>query len=372
MQEGSIRFPPLAAHPFPQALKKAVDDYFRRAGVSPYADRRLWAKTVLLLSGAVTTWFLLVLLPLPGLAALALSALLGVFLAAVGMAVGHDALHGSFSTRRWVNHLIGLSFDLVGANSYIWRHTHNRTHHLFTNLNGVDLDLDLAPLLAVAPETPRAWIHRWQHLYALPLYAAATLHWLLVKDIRYYMLKRIGALRDVRHPWWAWAWLIGGKAFAWGTQIAIPVLVAPYPWWQVLIGFGTVHIVMGLLMATVFQLAHQVGRVDFPETDGGGMLPWPFMVHQLRTTANFACENRAISWLVGGLNFQVEHHLFPQIASVHYPALRPIVREIAARHGEPYHEYPSFRGAVRAHLKWLREEGAKRPEAAPEGEVIAS
>ena len=280
MQEGSIRFPPPALHPFPHALKRAVDDYFLRAGVSPYADRRLWSKTVLLLGGVVTTWFMLVLVPLPALAALALAVLLGVLVAAVGMAVGHDALHGTFSTRPWVNRLVGLSFDLVGGNSYIWRYTHNRTHHLFTNLKGVDLDLDLAPYFAVAPGTPRAWIHRWQHLYALPLYATASLHWLLFKDIRYYMLGRLGSLRGVRHPWWAWAWLISGKAFAVSTHLVIPLLVAPYPWWQVLIGFGMAHIVAGLLMAVVFQVAHQVGRVEFPETDGRGTLPWPFLVHQ--------------------------------------------------------------------------------------------
>lgn len=367
-----MRFSPLRADPISRELKRAVDDYFLRAGVSPFGDWRLWTKAVLLLGGVVTTWLVLVLVPLPSVAALALAALLGSLIAAVGMAVGHDALHGSFSTRPWINRLVGLSFDLIGANSYIWRHTHNRTHHVFTNVNGVDLDLDLAPFFGVTPGTPRAWIHQWQHLYALPLYAATTLHWLLFKDFRYYTLERLGMRRDVRHPWWAWAWLIGGKAFALSTHLVIPLLVAPYPWWQVLIGFGMVHIVAGLLMATIFQLAHQVGHVAFPETDGRGMLPWSFLVHQLRTTTNFACENRALSWLVGGLNFQVEHHLFPQIASVHYPALRPIVREIAARHGEPYHEYPNFISALRGHLNWLREEGNKWSAVASEGEVFAS
>lgn len=368
MQNDVTKYPSPGSHPFSEALRESVGDHFKRTGVSPYADWRLWTKAALLLSSVTATWLVLVFNPLPGVAALALAGLLGALLAAVGMAVSHDALHGAFSPYPWVNRLVGLSFDLIGANSHIWRHSHNRTHHIFTNLEGIDLDLDLAPFLAVSPRAPRHWAHRWQHLYAPLLYSLATIDWLLAKDFRYFRLRRMGSRREVRHPWWAWAWLIGGKVFALGTHLVIPLLVAPYLWWQVLIGFGTAHIVAGLMMTTVFQLAHQVARVEFPRTDradGRATLPWPFLVHQLRTTANFGCENRVLSWFVGGLNFQVEHHLFPRIASVHYPALRPIVRDIAARHGVPYNEYPSLTSAIRAHFSWLREQGTTPANASP-------
>lgn len=359
MSDAALRFPSPHSHPFPDALKHEVGAWFADNARSPHADAKMWTKAAVLLSGTVVTWIVLVFVPLPGLVALALAGVLGVFIAAVGMAVGHDALHGSMSARPWVNRLLGLSFDLIGANSYIWRFTHNRNHHLYTNLEGVDLDLDLAPLLAVTPGVPRRAAHRWQHLYALGVYALTTLHWLLLKDFLYFSMRRLGALRAVHHPWWAWTWLVVGKLFAWSTHLAIPLLLAPYAWWQVLLGFGVAHLVGGLLMATVFQLAHQVSPTDFPEADAHGTLPFPFLIHQLRTTANFACENRPLSWLVGGLNFQVEHHLFPNICSVHYPALRPIVRAVAARHDVPYHEYPTVSAALADHLGWLRAQGAK-------------
>ena len=354
MLDAATRFP-ADSHPFPKALRQAVDEFFVRTGTSRYADWRLWMKAVLLVSGLLTIWYVLVTVRLPGAVALAFATVLGCLVAAVGMAVGHDALHGSFSARPWINWLVGCSFDLIGANSYIWRYSHNRTHHLFTNVEGVDLDLDLAPGLAVSPRAPRVAANRWQHLYAPLLYSLTTIHWLFAKDIRYYTLRRMGSLRKVRHPWWAWAWLIGGKVFALSTHLVIPLMVAPYPWSQVLIGFLAMHVVAGLLMTSVFQLAHQAAHAQFPVADGG-TLPWSFFVHQLHTTANFACTNRALTWFVGGLNFQVEHHLFPKVASVHYPALRPIVREVAKRYGLPYHEYPSLTAALRAHFTWLREQ----------------
>lgn len=362
------RFPTASSHPFPGAVRQAVDGYFAQAGISPYADWRLWTKAALLLCGTVTTWVIVVFVPLPGAVALALAALLGGLVATVGMAVGHDALHGSFSPRPWVNRLVGHSFDLIGANSYIWRHTHNGTHHIFTNVEGVDLDLDIG-LIAVSPLAPRNRAHRWQHLYAPLLYSLATVHWLLIKDVHYFMLRRMGTRTELRHPPRAWAGLIGGKIFALSTQLVIPLVVAPYPWWGVLAGFLTAHLVAGLFMGTVFQLAHQVASVDFPRiaaNDERPTLPWPFLVHQLHTTTNFGCENRLLSWFVGGLNFQVEHHLFPRVASVHYPALREIVHKLAARYDLPYNEYPSFTSAIRAHLSWLRKQGQQpAAESAP-------
>ena len=158
----ALRFPPPGSHPFSEALKREVNASFEASGSSIHANGVMWIKVVLLPLGAVLAWITLVFVPLPPVVALALCAVLGVFIAAVGMAVGHDALHGSLSPRPWVNRLVGLSFELIGANSYIWRYTHNRNHHLYTNLDGVDLDLDLAPFLATTPGVPRRAVHRWQ------------------------------------------------------------------------------------------------------------------------------------------------------------------------------------------------------------------
>jgi linoleoyl-CoA desaturase len=108
----------------------------------------------------------------------------------------------------------------------------------------------------------------------------------------------------------------------------------------------------------VFQLAHTVEHTEFPVTDEiTNRLPDEFAAHQIKTTANFATRNKVISWLVGGLNFQIEHHLFPKISHVHYPAISEIVKCVCAEYQLQYIEYPTMRQAVFAHVRFLRRLG---------------
>jgi linoleoyl-CoA desaturase len=343
-------------------LRAEVDAWFDERGLSPHANAAMVVKTLTLLGTCVGSYLLLILVPMAGLAQLGLCVVLGVALAGIGMAVGHDALHGAYARHRWVNRLVGHSFDLIGANSYIWRLTHNLTHHGYTNVEGTDLDLDYAPVMRTSPSAPRAHLHRFQHFYAPLLYSIASAHWLFVKDASYYMKRPLGAVARPRHSVWAWLGLVVGKVYAFGIYLVLPLLLVDRPWPAVLAGVAVMLLTSGLTLSTVFQVAHMFPQATFPKPNEKGVLPEGFVAHQLRTTMNFACENRAISWLVGGLNFQVEHHLFPHICSIHYPKLRPIVRDFARSHGLPYHEVPTLAGAVAAHLQHLRALG--RPEAA--------
>jgi linoleoyl-CoA desaturase len=295
---------------------------------------------------------------------LGLAVLLGVGVAGVGFAVSHDALHGAYSANPTVNKLLGLSFDLFGANGYMWKITHNVIHHTYTNIHGVDEDLSVSPLLRLSPEAPVKRIHRWQHLYAFAAYSTSTLFWVFVKDYKYFLQKDLGPYENKKHPRGEVLSMLAMKLVYYGWAIVLPLLLLEVPWWQFGIGFLAMHLTAGTILGIVFQLAHVVEGTEHPLPDEQGAMEAAWMVHEMETTSNFARSNRLLSWYVGGLNFQVEHHLFPRVCSVHYPAISRIVEAVALRHGVAYNAQPTFRAAVRSHYVMLRRFGKETLEAA--------
>ena len=265
-----------------------------------------------------------------------------------------DALHGAYSDRGWINRGLGYTFDLLGANSYMWRMTHNVVHHTYTNIHGVDGDLEVSPLLRLSPRSPHRPIHRFQHWYALPAYSLSTVAWVLVKDFQYFLAREKGPYGPRPHPGGEVLFLILSKALYLGWSLAIPLLVLDLAWWQVVIGWLAMHVTAGAILGIVFQLAHVVEETAHPIPDAGGNMEQAWLVHELATTANFARHNRLLTWYVGGLNYQIEHHLFPRVCSVHYPAIAAIVSSVAADHGMPYHEHRTLWRAIRSHWRMLR------------------
>lgn len=342
---------------FAEDLARAVAHYFDARGLSRKANGAMVTKTVVILVWTAASYALIVAPDVSWGARWLACVALGFGFAGLGMNIAHDALHGAYSRRRWLNRLLGYSFDVMGASSYMWRFTHNIAHHGYTNVEGLDLDIDYDPILRMSPATPRRWYHRWQSWYAFVIYTAAGLHWVYVKDLKYFMRRRLGPFRELRHPATAWATFLLGRLGVLTYTIVIPVVALEPAWWHFVVGYLTVHMVAGLTLALVFQVAHAVEGPAFTAPPPGGRLADSFQAHQLRTTADVACDNRLYSWYVGGLNFQVVHHLFPRICSIHYPALRPIVRDVAARHGLPLLEFPTVRAALRSHARHLRSLG---------------
>jgi linoleoyl-CoA desaturase len=317
-------------------------------------------KTVLLLGAFVGCFFLILLTDWSAWTKLGLAVVMGVGYAGIGFAVVHDALHGAYSHKPWVNRNLGRLFDLLGANAYLWKITHNVIHHTYTNIEGIDEDLTVSPLLRLSPSSELRPVHRWQHLYGLLTYAGSTLYWVFSKDYKYLAQRDLGPYRNIKHPRGEVINLFVTKVLYYGWALAIPLLVIDLPWWQILLGFVVMHLVAGFILGVVFQLAHVVEGPDFPAPDANGRMGDAWLIHEMRTTANFARANRLISWYVGGLNYQVEHHLFPKVCSVHYPAISAIVERVANRHGVPYNAHPTLLSAVRSHLRMLRAFG---PEA---------
>jgi linoleoyl-CoA desaturase len=343
---------------FFQRVREVTDAYFKEHGIRPTGDHRLYIKTGILLASLAALYVVLVFFtPASTLLSLGLCALMGVVVASVGFNVMHDGAHGSFSSRRWVNELMAHSLNLLGGSSYIWRLKHNENHHTFTNVEGMDDDIDIKPWIRVHAGQQRYWFHRFQHVYSLLLYGTTYLFWIFYNDLRKYFTRRVAdgtPLRPMRLREHIGFW--STKALYIGLFLVLPMLmVGVLP---VLAGYGVMVFVAGVVISVVFQLAHVVEPAGFvhPAVEGH-RIEAEWAVHQLTTTANFATHNRVWNWLFGGLNFQIEHHLFPRISHVHYPAISKRLRQVCAEFNIAYNEFPSLRSALRSHLLHLRQVG---------------
>jgi linoleoyl-CoA desaturase len=321
------------------------------------------AKTIILLAATIVPYALIVSNQFSPWTMLGLCVAMGFGVAGVGFSVAHDALHGAYSSRSLVNRVLGSSFDLLGGNAYVWKLTHNVIHHTYTNIHGLDGDLDSSPLIRFSPHAPWRPIHRLQHIYAFAAYSLATLLWVFVSDYAYMRRRDLGPYRNLVHPRREVVKLFITKLIYYGYAIVVPLLVLDVAWWQFVIGFLAMHLTAGFILGIVFQLAHVVEGPEQPLPDENGAMGVAWMVHEMRTTSNFAPSNKLLSWYIGGLNYQIEHHLFPRVCSIHYPAIAGMVREAARKHGIPYHSHATFRAAVRSHYQQLKKLG--RPDPIP-------
>ena len=269
-------------------------------------------------------------------AMLGLTLIMGVGMAGIGFSVAHDALHGAYAERAWVNRLVGYSFDLLGANGYMWKITHNVVHHTYTNIQGVDGDLEVSPYLRLSPRSKYRPIHRYQHYYAFAAYSLSTLIWVTLKDFKYFLKGVEGPHRGRKLPLIEIVTLIVTKLFYYGWAIAIPVIVLHLPWWHMVVGFLAFHLSAGIILGIIFQLAHVVEQTAHPTPDASGTMEHAWLLHELETTADFGQDNRLLTWYVGGLNYQIEHHLFPSMPRPNLRRSQPIISGFCGQRQLPY------------------------------------
>jgi linoleoyl-CoA desaturase len=350
---------------FRRALRTRVDAYFAATGRSPRDSGRMYAKSAIVLAALIAAYGGLVFGAPPWWLALPLAVVLGLALAGVGFNVQHDGGHGAYSGRRWANRLAAMTLDLLGGSSYIWARKHNAVHHSYTNVTGQDDDINIGWLGRLSPHQPRRALHRLQHWYLWGLYGFLAVKWHLYDDFRDVLTGRVGQHRMPRPRGRDLAVFVGGKLAFVALAFGLPLLL--HPWWLVLAFYGLVSFVQGVVLSVVFQLAHCVEEAEFPlprpET---GQLASAWAEHQVQTTVDFAPRNRLLSWYIGGLNYQIEHHLFPQVCHVHYPALAPLVAQTCDEFGLRYSVNPTLRAGVRSHFRWLRRMGRA---AQPAGET---
>lgn len=288
---------------------------------------------------------------------LGLYALMGFGMSGVGMSVMHDAAHGAYHRSPKVNDFIASSIYLISGNLTTWRLQHNVLHHTYTNIEGLDDDLDTHGLLRLHPDQPLKKSHRYQVWYAPFLYSLLTLNWVTMKDFAQlirYQKEGVAKLSDadLRKEWIK---LIYTKVIYFGLFLVLPLIFLSASWYVIILGFVVMHLIAGFVLSFVFQLAHVVDHVEVSHLpEDGKPMDDEFLAHQLKTTSDFARRSKLVGWFVGGLNFQVEHHLFPHICHIHYPALSEIVRDTAKEFGLPYYEHKTLWQAVQAHLNSLR------------------
>ena len=344
---------------FYQSLKTAVDQYFEVNHIKKTGDWRLYIKTITLVSAAIIIYGTLIFFKMNALPALLLCALLGFVFASIGFGVMHDANHGSYSTKPWLNDTLGLTANALGASSFFWKQKHNIIHHTYTNVDGIDDDIAKSPIIRQC-ETQK-WVpaHKIQHLYLLPIYALSSIFWLFFMDFTKYFTRKIYTTE-------AWKLTPKNHFIFWVTKILyftfymiIPAIVWGFgPW---LLGFMVLHIVMGITLSLTFQLAHVVENTEFENValDETKHVETAWAEHEVRTSSNFAMNNPVVSWFVGGLNFQIEHHLFPKVSHVHYPAISKIVMEKCKEFNLPYNKYDTMFGAMASHFRVMKSLGKK-------------
>ena len=338
-------------------VRKRVDNYFIENNITKFANREMVAKTIFFLGAMVALYTLILTGVFPPAIMLLMAILLGMTMAFIGFNVCHDALHGSYSANPKINKGLGLIFNFIGANTYVWGITHNIVHHTYTNIPGHDEDIEIAPgLIRVAEEDKVYKIQRYQHIYAFFLYGLASLSWFFRKDYVKFFQKKVGNHIN-KHPKIEYFNLFFFKAVYYITFIVVPLMVFDLAWWQFLIGYLAMNVAEGLVMGLVFQLAHVVEATNFPKPDVKGNIMEAWAAHQMRTTANFSTKSRVVNFFCGGLNLQIEHHLFPKVCHVHYTSISDIVKKTTLEFNLPYHENKSFFAALKSHYLVLKRMG---------------
>ncbi|MCC7232525.1 MAG: acyl-CoA desaturase [Bacteroidia bacterium] len=337
-------------------LKARVNQYFESRNSTHHGDQRSLLKSSILLGLFFGSYILLTFRHLPDLPAIALCAVLGFITSAIGFNIMHDGAHGSLSRNKWINKLAALTLNMFGGSSALWNIKHNIIHHSFTNVDGHDDDILNEPLFRMTRFQRRRRIHRLQYLYWPLAYGLMYIGWIMFLDFSKYFRGRIAERKNIRFSFSQHLGFWLTKVFYIAFYVLLPLRF--YSWEAWLLGFSIFAFSTGLTISIVFQLAHTVEETECVKADEKtDILPTDWATHQVRTTANFATGSRIITWFTGGLNFQVEHHLFPRVSHVHYPAISHIVRETCSKYGLPYYEAPTLSNAIASHVRFLYQLG---------------
>jgi len=337
-------------------LKKRINAYFDQSGKAMTGNFGLYLKALVLGVSFIGLYIHLVFFTPPAFFAIVECVLFGCVISAIGFNIMHDGGHGSFSKSKLINQMAALSLSVLGGNSFIWHNKHNIIHHSYTNVDGVDDDIDIQPFMRMSSNQKRLRMHKYQHIYFWGLYAMLYILWIFILDYNKYFRKRVGEVplkkMGIMDHFNFWIFKVV-HAFIF---VALPIYAVGIGTW--VIGFLITTVVTGLLISIVFQLAHTVEHTTFPVANiDTNRIENEWAIHQVNTTANFATHNKLVSWLVGGLNFQIEHHLFPKISHVHYPEVSKIVRQTCAEHGIQYIEYSRVHKAIASHVTFLKHLG---------------
>lgn len=346
---------------FLKTLQTRVNEYFEQNHLARTGNMHLYSKAIFSYALYIIGYIGLVFYAQSLIAAIFFAFMLAQGMTLVAFNVMHDGAHGSFSKKRWVNWLAGSTMEVLGTSQTLWQQKHNMLHHTYTNVAGKDDDIELGALMRLSPKQEWKPWHRFQFIYAPFLYSLLTLFLASFSDFYKIITNRISDTPLQKRKWWELPFFIGAKLVYVGYALVIPMMLHPVGY--VLAFFIGIHLIFGFTLSLVFQLAHTVDLTEFPKEDEDGKMPYDWAEHQMRTTANFAIDNPLVRFYTGGLNQQVEHHLFHKTSHVHYYKLAKIVQDTCVEFDVPYHANPTLTGAIASHFRFLRMMGRK-PQAA--------
>ena len=357
----SLRFSRKDTQDFFKTLNQRVNHYFKENQIPKTGNWKLYVKTVVMFSLLIAPYLMVLTLSINLWVKLLLCIVMGIGMAGVGMNVMHDGNHGSFSKYSLINKFMGSSIYILAGNVFNWKVQHNILHHTYTNIHGHDEDLEAGRVLRFSKHSQWFPHHKFQHYYSVFLYGLLTLNWALFADfqqMKRYTKRKLSYLNSKR-PNLQWMGLYISKILYFSIWIVLPILLIDAPWWTVLIGFVVMHYTAGIILSLIFQLAHVVEDAEMHEAHKSGTMKNTWAIHQLKTTVNFATKNKIMNWFTGGLNHQIEHHIFPHISHVHYTKIGAIVRKTAKEFNLPYNEYKTTRSALFSHFKFLKQMGVQ-------------
>ena len=339
---------------FPKVLRRRLDRFFADQNISPKANQTMWVKIALGLAALLGSWIALYAVEPDSGKFLALYVLGGLAQTFLLLNIAHDSNHNAISSRSLVNKTLNYVFDLCGISSYMWRFLHHRGHHSCINVHEEDDAISGRGIFRFTPYETREPLHRFQHIYALFFYALFSLDYVFLKDFRCFFFPTHDYLKRARHPLREYAILFAGKGFYLTYMLILPMTVLGKSPLLVVGAFFLVHLVVGLSVTLVFQTTHTIDSTYFP-SDRGEFENGVY--HIFATTADYATENPVVSWLTGGLNHHIVHHLCPFVCHTHYAPLTRIVKDTAEEFGIPYRQHPTMTRAIHHHLILLKQLG---------------
>jgi linoleoyl-CoA desaturase len=343
---------------FAIAVRKNVNNYFKEKGISTKGNLQMVIQTIVMLSLYIVPFVLILTVSMNVWIAMLMAVSMGAGMAGIGMCVMHDAVHGSYSRNEWVNKMLGATMYLLGSNVFNWKIQHNFFHHAYTNIEGYDQDIAIRGPIRLSQYAPLRKIHRYQYIHAFFFYGLLTISKLTNDFTQLAEYNKGGITRQYHiNPKFEYVKMVFLKIVYLFVFIGLSILVSSFNWWQVLLGFFIMHWTAGCILSTVFQMTHVVEGTEQLLPGADGIINSEWAVHELCTTSDFARNNLFLNYYTGGLNFQVEHHLFPNICHIHYRKIAPIVQRTARQFGFNYNLKPTFMNALRSHIRRLKELG---------------
>jgi len=351
--------------PFYSELKKRVDNYFISNGYSRHANGHMIFKMIFIFLLLITSYTALLSNHLTESQMLLCAVLFGISQTLIAFNVAHDASHGALFTNTKLNRFFSYSFNLIGVSNYIWNIKHNLSHHTFTNIPGHDMDIEQTKIARFTVNSKPKWFHKYQYLYLPLFYPFLSIFIIFIKDFMMFQKQKYGN-SEVNHPKSEYRILIVSKLFYVIYALIIPLIIIDLPWYKILLGFLIVHMVVGLFLAMILIPVHALDDSDFPEADANGTIHNSWVIHQIESTSNYGANSWLLTWLAGGLNTHIIHHIFPTICHIHYFELTKIIRQTSLEYGIKFRDKHVWQ-AVISHLRFLKKLGRPQTSDPPSG-----